>query len=91
MTDKDTMPIVPEVLVLSEQPVMHLVGNVPTLAELLEKAIEEKQKELESISNDIKKAYALLDELQEKWDEVDNQLKAYRNAYNIAKGSEETE
>lgn len=59
-----------------------------TLAELLEKAIEEKQKELEPISNDIKEAQALLDELQEKWHEVNEQLKAYCSAYNIAKGGE---
>lgn len=86
--DKVAMPTVPEVLHLDEQPVMYLSGNVPTLAELLEKAIEEKQKELEPISNDIKEAQALLDELQEKWDAVNNQLKAYCTAYNIAKGGE---
>lgn len=67
---------------------MNLGGNVPTLTELLEKAIEEKQKELEPISNDIKEAQALLDELQEKWHEVNDQLKAYCTAYNIAKGGE---
>ena len=64
-----------------------LIG-LPTLTDLLEKAIEEKQKELEPITEEITEEQEYIDKLREKWHEVNDQLKAYTKAYEIAKGGE---